>query len=40
MGQLPLRNRVAIVKPRWPMGKNSGNDNGVCRSLGAVVCFG
>ena len=43
MGQFPLHNGVLLMiaicigKPRWPMGKNSGNVNGVCRSLGAVT---
>ena len=34
---------ISISKVHWPMGKNSGNVNGVCRSLGAkafLKCYG
>ena len=30
-----INDRYKVYKPRWPMGKNSGNGNGVCRSIGA-----
>ena len=39
MGHFPLSNGVLLViakgKVHWPMRKNSGNGNDVCRSLGA-----
>ena len=38
-GAISIRQQGFINNPRWLMGKNSGNSNGVCRSLGAKFDF-